>query len=123
MARNCRRRRGWPQPRRRRRPRAGMADEDVQPMDAEAEAPAPAADEPAPEADAAASEPPPEPGTPGGGADWEERAMELQSKVEDLEGEMTKLKEKLEAYIKSEVTKKPLILFDTSPNDGFNIDC
>jgi hypothetical protein len=33
------------------------------------------------------------------------------------------LKAKLEAYMKSEVTKKPLILFDTSPNDGFNIDC
>ena len=33
------------------------------------------------------------------------------------------LKAKLEAYIKSEVTKKPLILFDISPNDGFNVDC
>jgi hypothetical protein len=25
--------------------------------------------------------------------------------------------------MKAEVTKKPLILFDISPNDGFNIDC
>ena len=33
------------------------------------------------------------------------------------------LKVLLEAYIKAEVTKKPLILFDTSPNDGFNINC
>jgi hypothetical protein len=33
------------------------------------------------------------------------------------------LKVKLEAYMKAEVTKKPLILFDISPNDGFNIDC
>lgn len=33
------------------------------------------------------------------------------------------LKLKIEAYLKSNVTKKPLILFDTSPNDGFNVDC
>ena len=82
-----------------------MADDAVQPVDAAADEAPPAADAaagepepvPAPDAeDAPASAPPTDsPASPGGGVDWEERAGDLQSQLEEAQGESLTMKDKL----------------------------